>query len=324
MARLNRISICAVVLLFARPEMALSFSNAFSGSGNANAATINAELNAVSIPLLDTHSGDSNCWSRTTRRGRIEQILERARDHQRKREQPSSRNSQELDRRTKQVLAANNDVELETIVPIATAESKTLPFTLPTLSQSQSEALQQGEIIMEQSEMGRQGSGFVVQDIDGVDESAVWEALLDFSGYTNSIHTVRSSRVRGTTTTSGAAVPSAQYGVASTTRASFDISKFRLSISCFFKYNAEKNYMEISLDDAFQNSALQAAKGFWYTQRIERPNGVPSIRVWLLCDLTLSPLLPKFIVDLTAASAMPRASTWLRPAVQAIAADRKA
>ena len=322
MARTNAGAMMAAILLLASTDMASGFSNAFSGGGIANSARIYTELDAVSIPLLDTYSGDSNGWSRTTRRGRIDQILEHARDHQRRREQPSSRSSQTAARRSREAFDVSNSVELEAVVPIASTESPSLPFTLPKLSQAQMLAVEQGEIIMEQSEMGRQGSGFVVQDIQGTDESAVWEALLDFSGYADLIHTVRSSRVSGTATAAGAPAPAAQYGVASTTRASFDISKFRLSISCFFKYNPEHNYMEISLDNAFQNSALQAARGFWYTQRIERPDGIPTTRVWLLCDLTLSPFLPKFIVDRAAASAMPRASTWLRPAVRAIAGER--
>lgn len=318
MAQTNAKMITAmVVLLFTCPPMAHGFSNAFFGR-NSNTASIATELDAVSIPLLDTHSGESNGWSKTTRRGRIEQILEHARDHQRKREQLDSRSSLQKVERT----ISQTSIDLETVVPIGAVESESLPFNLPFLSESQLLAVERGEIIMEQSEMGRQGSGFVVQDIQGT-EADIWEALLDFAGYTDSIHTVRSSRVHGTTTAAGAPVHAAQYGVASTTRASFDVSKFRLNISCILKYNPQKNYMELSLDDALQNSALQEAKGFWYAQQIERPDGAPTTRVWLLCDLALSPFLPKFIVDRAAASAMPRASTWLRPAVRAIA-DRKA
>lgn len=40
-------------------------------------------------------------------------------------------------------------------------------------------------------------------------------------------------------------------------------------------------------------------------------------RVWLLCELKVSQLLPKFIVDYTAKRAMPRATNWLKPHVEA-------
>jgi hypothetical protein len=227
--------------------------------------------------------------------------LQEARNHQRKRE---GRSNSVVSARTKSV---NEENISETI----------LPFRLPLLNSEQLLKLERdGEIIMEQSEMGLQGSGFVVQDIKGVDEAAVWEALLDFNGYTDMIHTVRSSHVRSTKTAAGEMTSNGPtYGIPSISRASFEVSKFRLNISCEFKYQPEHHYMELSLDNALQNSALQTAKGFWYTEQRKDSNGTPITRVWLLCDLTLSPWLPKFIVDLAAESAMPRASTWLQPAI---------
>lgn len=42
-------------------------------------------------------------------------------------------------------------------------------------------------------------------------------------------------------------------------------------------------------------------------------------RVWLLCELKVSRVLPSFIVDYAAKRAMPRATTWLRPQVEAAA-----
>jgi hypothetical protein len=38
-------------------------------------------------------------------------------------------------------------------------------------------------------------------------------------------------------------------------------------------------------------------------------------RVWLICELRVSPMLPSFIVDYAARRAMPRATTWLKPQV---------
>jgi hypothetical protein len=39
-------------------------------------------------------------------------------------------------------------------------------------------------------------------------------------------------------------------------------------------------------------------------------------RVWLICELRVSPMLPSFIVDYAARRAMPRATTWLKPQVE--------
>ena len=154
--------------------------------------------------------------------------------------------------------------------------------------------------------MGLEGSGFVVQDVYA-NEQSVWDCLLDFESYTENIHSVRSTRMIETTSRER------RYNVPSTTRASFSVSKFHLQISVILQYRPHESghYMEISLDNDFSNAALQRAKGIWYTEVIS-----PSVtRVWLLCDLTVSPLLPPFVVDCAATSAMPRASGWIRPTV---------
>jgi hypothetical protein len=40
-------------------------------------------------------------------------------------------------------------------------------------------------------------------------------------------------------------------------------------------------------------------------------------RVWLICELRVSQVLPSFIVDYASARAMPRATSWLKPQVEA-------
>lgn len=40
-------------------------------------------------------------------------------------------------------------------------------------------------------------------------------------------------------------------------------------------------------------------------------------RVWLLCEVRVSRLLPQWITDYAARRAMPRATTWLKPQVEA-------
>eukprot|EP00957_Ditylum_brightwellii_P010769 816061-Ditylum_brightwellii.AAC.1 len=73
--------------------------------------------------------------------------------------------------------------------------------------------------------------------------------------------------------------------------------------------------MVFTLDPACTNAVLKSAKGVWHTQAL----GENYTRVWLLCELQVSRLLPQFITDYAAKRAMPRATTWLKPQVEAAA-----
>ena len=42
-------------------------------------------------------------------------------------------------------------------------------------------------------------------------------------------------------------------------------------------------------------------------------------RVWLLCEVKVSRAIPRWITDYAAKRAMPRATQWLKPAVEAAA-----
>jgi hypothetical protein len=111
-----------------------------------------------------------------------------------------------------------------------------------------------------------------------------------------------------------------KHGVPSVTRAQFYLSKFRLKIAAVHKYrpHSEGDYMIFTLDPASRNMVLKYAKGIWHTQ--SSPDGKEGYtRVWLLCELSVSRLLPQWIVDYAAARAMPRATTWLKPQVEAAA-----
>lgn len=201
-----------------------------------------------------------------------------------------------------------------------------LPFTLPTLSQQQEELLGRGERIQEQTKMGQEGSGYVVLEVPAPDY-VVWECLLDFEKYPEYIDTVRSmtmwtnthlkqSYIAEKPVLPGTGRETRHFGIASITRASFVLSrKFRLKIAAVHKYSPHPNghYMEFSLDKACRNVVLKDAKGIWYTQ--PSPNRPGYTRIWLLCELRVSSMLPKFIVDYAAVRAMPRASTWIKPAV---------
>eukprot|EP00594_Rhizosolenia_setigera_P004392 CAMPEP_0178943248 /NCGR_PEP_ID=MMETSP0789-20121207/2476_1 /TAXON_ID=3005 /ORGANISM="Rhizosolenia setigera, Strain CCMP 1694" /LENGTH=582 /DNA_ID=CAMNT_0020622811 /DNA_START=152 /DNA_END=1900 /DNA_ORIENTATION=+ len=211
-----------------------------------------------------------------------------------------------------------------------------LPFTLPKLSNEQERLLKKGERIQFQSDMGREGSGYVVVDVKAPAD-VVWDCLLDFESYPETIPTVREVQMltnthldsdyrsekpirkpAATAVSEGAVI--LKHGVPSVTRASFSLSKFRLKIAAIHKYrpHPKGDYMVFTLDPACTNLVLQKAKGVWHTQ--ENLEGRPGItRVWLLCELKVSKVLPIWIVDYAAKRAMPRATTWLKPQVETAA-----
>jgi hypothetical protein len=204
-----------------------------------------------------------------------------------------------------------------------------LPFQLPKLTKEQKRLLVAGERIQEQSNMGREGSGYVVLDVQAP-PYVVWECLLDFESYPEKIGTVRSmtmftnahlssSYLAERPVLPGTGLETRHYGQASISRASFILSKFRLNIAAVHKYqpHPDGHYMEFSLDPACRNLVLKDAKGIWYTESNPDGLGEDVTRVWLLCELQVSPMLPKMIVDYASKRAMPRATSWLKPSVEA-------
>jgi hypothetical protein len=206
-----------------------------------------------------------------------------------------------------------------------------LPFDLPILTPEQSRRVKSGERVQYQDDMGRAGSGFVVWDVKAP-TSVVWDCLLDFKSYPQTIPTVREVvmytnthlkddyRAERPLDFEDGKAAILKYGVPSVTRAQFSLSKFRLKIAAVHKYRVHPrgDHMIFTLDPASTNMALKYAKGIWYTQ--SNPDGKEGYtRVWLLCELRVSRLLPQWIVDYAAARAMPRATTWLKPQTEAAA-----
>eukprot|EP00581_Thalassiosira_minuscula_P009768 CAMPEP_0183708524 /NCGR_PEP_ID=MMETSP0737-20130205/4819_1 /TAXON_ID=385413 /ORGANISM="Thalassiosira miniscula, Strain CCMP1093" /LENGTH=501 /DNA_ID=CAMNT_0025936417 /DNA_START=457 /DNA_END=1962 /DNA_ORIENTATION=+ len=206
-----------------------------------------------------------------------------------------------------------------------------LPFELPSLDREQTRRLIAGERVQFQDDMGRAGSGYVVWDVKAP-ASVVWDCLLDFQSYPQTITTVREVvmytnthlkedyRAEKPLDFEDGTAAICKHGVPSVTRAQFSLSKFRLKIAAVHKYrpHPKGDYMIFTLDKASSNPVLKYAKGIWYTE--SNPDGKEGYtRVWLLCELRVSRLLPQWIVDYAAARAMPRATTWLKPQTEAAA-----
>jgi hypothetical protein len=214
------------------------------------------------------------------------------------------------------------------ITSVDMATVSPLPFTLPDLTDQQRQILASGQRVEEQASMSREGSGYVVMDIPAPDY-VIWEALLDFEAYPHHIDTVRSMRMFTNQHLKQSYVaeqplppsgrPTRHYGTGCITRASFVLSKFHLTIAAIHKYvpHPDGHYMEFTLDKACKNMVLQDAKGIWYTQSIyDDQTKQTYTRLWLLCELHVSNMLPQFIVDYASSKAMPRATTWITPAVE--------
>jgi len=210
-----------------------------------------------------------------------------------------------------------------------------LPFTLPKLTPEQNKTLYMGERVQFQSDMGREGSGFIAVDVKAP-AAVVWECLLDFYSYPETMPTIRDMQMFTNTHLAqdyyaetavdrekyeDGTLATLKHGVPSVTRAAFTLSKFRLKIAAIHKYRThpQGDYMIFTLDPACTNLVLQSAKGVWHTQSNPDGRGEEYTRVWLLCELKVSPLLPKWIVDYAAKKAMPRASSWIKPHCEAAA-----
>jgi hypothetical protein len=192
---------------------------------------------------------------------------------------------------------ANAEVDaIRADVPAAYAEP--LPFTLPRLTTSQKQRLVNGERMEEQSKMGREGSGYVVVDVKAP-PYVVWECLLDFESYPNTIPTVRdvsffsSENLKSGYCAEKPIDPSTgrelrHYGTPSTTRAAFVLSKFRLNIAAIHNYrpHPDGHYMVFTLDPECTNVVLKSAKGIWHTQT--NPDGRGEVSFYFLIIIIVS------------------------------------
>lgn len=162
--------------------------------------------------------------------------------------------------------------------PSANAFVEPLPFKLPKLSAEQIQLLQADERIQEQSRMGRAGDGYVVLDVKAP-PYVVWEVLLDFENYPDTIPTVREMQlytseklkvgyVNEKPVLPGTGRETRHYGTPSVTRAKFVLSKFRLNIAAVHKYtpHPDGDYMIFTLDKSCTNMVLKGAKGIWHCQ----------------------------------------------------------
>jgi hypothetical protein len=190
------------------------------------------------------------------------------------------------------------------VLPLA---ERPKPPPLEKLSDLELRRVLAGERLQKQSRTGRVGHGLVVCDVKA-DASLVYAILSDIQGYPLRVPTVREAAV--------------QYDSphAKICKAQFKLSRFRLEINAELRCLRDRNAIEFRLDPERENPVLEQARGFWFVEDATmygRSKGWT--RVWLVADITCSPLLPSFLVDHAASRALPRATSWIAPALEGLA-----
>jgi hypothetical protein len=190
------------------------------------------------------------------------------------------------------------------ILPLA---ERPKPPPLDKLSDLELRRVLAGERLQKQSRAGRVGHGLVVCDVKA-DASLVYAILSDIQRYPLRVPTVREAAV--------------QYDSphAKICKAQFKLSRFRLEINAELRCLRDRNAIEFRLDPERENPVLEQARGFWFVEDASMyGRGKGWTRVWLVADITCSPLLPSFLVDHAASRALPRATSWIAPVLDALA-----
>ena len=179
------------------------------------------------------------------------------------------------------------------------------PAVLPTLGPEQLAQLRAGEAVFTQQRTGKAGNGLAVFDLEGSPE-AVWSLLTDYGRYDQVIGTVRKSTVRAGSTRACA-------------RATFVLSKIMLEVSVLHFFNPERSHLKFHLDPSSTNRILKEAEGMWFVETLASAPGLKPghVRVWFRASVVVSRLVPSFVVDYAQSRALRRATSWLKPAVDA-------
>lgn len=177
------------------------------------------------------------------------------------------------------------------------------PAAPPLLEAAELERLRGGLRVQRQERHGRQGSGFVVVDVDAP-APLVWDCLTSFDAYAGMIPVVRKAEVKAKVCAGGGL---------STAYVDYKVSKFGLNFSVVHRVDADAGVVRFDLDPSETGYVLKEASGFWRVEMDALDNNPGRCRVWLHVGLRASRLLPDFLVDYAAERALRRATSWLQP-----------
>eukprot|EP00457_Paulinella_chromatophora_P004174 gb/GEZN01004184.1/.p1 GENE.gb/GEZN01004184.1/~~gb/GEZN01004184.1/.p1 ORF type:complete len:639 (+),score=73.27 gb/GEZN01004184.1/:170-1918(+) len=173
-------------------------------------------------------------------------------------------------------------------------------LVLPNLTPTDQAELAAGRVVQQQTKVGNKGNGWIVLDVEAPVE-AVWAKLADLEHYDQFIPTVRFVEVTS----------SEKRGEQVVSRSNFIVSRWRLHTSTIHTYRPAESMLEFELDENGKNVVLKDAAGFFYT---EQPRAGVT-RVFLVARLTVSSMIPRWLIDYAAERALRRATNWIIPAV---------
>lgn len=178
-----------------------------------------------------------------------------------------------------------------------------LVASMPPLTDEEISRLQLGEDVRKQFVSGRTGSGFVTMDVPASSDD-VWALLTDYAGYEQMIDTVRSATIK----------PGATL---ERTSAAYTLSKFKLEVNVVQSFDAAAQHLFFELDSSGHNFILKDALGVWVVET-EAPGLLPGhVRLWLCSEISVCRVIPSKIIKYASQRALPRATTWIRPEIEA-------
>lgn len=170
-------------------------------------------------------------------------------------------------------------------------------IVLPDLTSQDKMILSAGGTIEKQDRNGYRGTGVVVIDIH-FSPDVVFDTLTQFSKYQDIIPIVKTSKIISSD------------GV--NTMAEYVFTRFLLRVNVKHTVLQQKRMVKFTLDPNVTNPVFKEAEGFWH---VEIPNDRPEgyCRVYLSAQIVMHKIVPTILIDYAAATALSRATAWLKP-----------
>ena len=175
--------------------------------------------------------------------------------------------------------------------------SNTYDILLPYLDPEDKNRLSKGEMVEKQRRDGSRGFGTVIIDIK-YSPDFVFDTLTRFDMYQEMIPIVRTSKIVSSD--------------GPNTVAEYTLSRLSLRMNVIHTVLPDRRLIKFTLDPSRVNLVFREAEGFWYVQiPTDRPEGY--CRIYLSAEILTHKNIPKIIIDYGAATALSRATNWLKP-----------
>ena len=175
--------------------------------------------------------------------------------------------------------------------------SNTPDILLPYLYPEDKNRLAKGEMVEKQRRDGSRGFGTVIIDIK-YSPDVVFDTLTRFDMYQDMISIVKTSKILSSN--------------GPNTIVEYTLSQFSLRINVIHTVLPDQRLIKFTLDSTRVNLVFREAEGFWHVQiPTDRPEGYS--RIYLSAEILTHKNVPKIIIDYAAATALSRATNWLKP-----------